>query len=246
MIKALFNPCSSKIMQNWAGLTLICLCVGYVLSPAFVIGAFIRRRSVAVTLLAAWMAVMWLSAWDDYIYRGDGPLVAAFANRVYGSTFSFALSCAFVTPLAYAAAGLVARWIYDNHKSAWFPLATAAAAFLVVLSAERVSSSSRSELMSVTGVEGGRLQAMTKSWKVSTSVIDALARTDRERLLVGYAQRVTSQDIAGIDLEPGFDHYIAWLAEACADDSENTPICRDTEGPLNEQRLRATPLKFDR
>ncbi len=242
---------SNNFRISWGSMAPVALSVGagLVLSPAFTFGTFMKtRRStlIAALLTFAWAFIQWRLAWADYFWNPEiGAMFEAASDRVYGPAFSYAFAAAAVQTASCLAAGRIARWLFDHHKQAAAPLAVATAAFGLVLFGHWNASSAHVEYARGQGGESGRIEVIAESWKVANAVITDLAQTDREKMLVGYAQRLTVKRGAGVNAPTlRFDEYISSLADACTGNGGEDAICsnrtlddiRETQKPLNFQR----------
>lgn len=228
---------------------LLSIGAGLVTSPAFTFGTFMKTRksaAVAGVLTLAWTFLLWRFLWADYFWNPDiGDMFKAIDGRVHDSASSYVFAAAVVQTICCLAAGRIARWLYDHHSQSFAPLAVASAAFALILFGQWNSSSSEVEYARSQGGESGRIEVIAQSWKVANAIINDLAQTDREKLLVGYAQRLTVKrgaDVEGPTLR--LDEYTAGLADACADNHGEDAIC--VNKTLDEIRSSKKHLNFNR
>ncbi|MCV9964912.1 hypothetical protein OIU34_23750 [Pararhizobium sp. BT-229] len=228
---------------------LLSIGAGVATSPAFTFGSLMTtRKSVALAgvLTLAWAILLWRFLWADYFWNPDiGEMAKAIDGRVHDPAASYVFAAAFVQTACCLAAGRIARWLYDHHRQSVAPLALASVAFALVLFGQWNSSSSEVEYARSQGGESGRIEVIAQSWKVANAIITDLAQTDREKLLVGYAQRLTVKRGAGVEGRTlRLDEYIAGLAAACADNNGKDAICANKT--LDEIRSSKKLLNFSR
>jgi hypothetical protein len=219
---------------------------GVILSPAFILGAFMTTRLntlVASILTLLWAFLQWRLIWADYFWNPEiGELFKAVDGRVHGPALAFAFA-SIVQTVSFLAAGRIARWLYDHHRQSAVPLAVATVSFGFILFGQWNVTSSNVEYARSQGKESGRIEMIAASQKVADAVIADLAQTDREKMLVGYAQRITVKRGVGVeDQTLRLDEYISSLADACAGNDGENAICSNRT--LDDIRASKKSLKI--
>lgn len=221
---------SIKLPTGWIAPAVLSVGLGLVISPAFTLGTFMkgRRGSVVAGVLALlWAFVQWRMLWADYWWKPDiGWLFKAGDGRVHASASTAAFAGPIVKTACCLVAGRIARWLYDHHKPSFIPLGIACCAFGLILYGQGNALSARIDYAFAQGGEFGRLDVADANYKVTNALIRNIAKTDREKLLLGYSKNLTSKrGFGGDDVAiKRFDEYVNDLAEKCAG-ADDVAIC---------------------
>lgn len=222
------NLTSRIPIQNLVPIALSAL-GGVIASPAFTFGAFVKSKAsatVALLLFAGWSFVQWRMFWADYgVYPEAGATFAALYNRTFDEAKNAALVGILGVNIAWLVAGIMARQLYDRYLDAIVPVSMAVSALALVIGVQTYSHRADAAYRSASAIEVGKQQAMTVTRKISDDVVKDVAMTDREKLVVHYAQLSAARSVYGVAPPFSFGEYLEWVAAACAGQEKDAPLC---------------------
>jgi hypothetical protein len=219
----------SESLKQTALPVALSLVVGAVASPAFTFGTFVKTRvsaMVAAVMFAVWTFVQWRMFWAGYgIYPEAGATFSTLYSRTIDEAQAAALVNVIGVNIAWLITGVVARRLYDHHKQAVLPISMAASASVLLVGVQAYSGSVEAAYNRVSGIEVGKQQAMTVSRNISDAVVGGVAMTDREKLVVHYAQISAAKSVYTDKRPSTFDEYVQWVASSCEGQEAEAPLC---------------------
>jgi hypothetical protein len=203
--------------------------VGALVSPAFTLGTCVRTRisaAVAGAAAVAWGMFRWhAQTWELYTQ----PLSTAFGAmnaRIEGVVTAAAVTEAALLTASCFLAGAICRKVYESSRESRSTLAMGAAAAVLITVAQAGLTHTRLEEAIARGIEGGRINTVAEARRITQAVASEVAPDDREKLLLGYAERLAFFRNLGMNkAPPDYRQYIMGMSEACLGAEKEITIC---------------------
>lgn len=203
--------------------------VGVLVSPAFTLGTMAKTKVSAViagVAVIAWGAFRWhAKTWDLYT-QSVSTAFGAMNARIEGVVITNAATEAVFLTASCFLAGAICRRAYHHERENRPSLAMGAAAAVMVFIAQAGLMQTSLTEAGARGVEGGRIRAVAAARESTEAVMSELGMDDREKLLVGYAERKAALRNLGTERpELDFRRYVKDMSKGCLGAETEIAIC---------------------
>lgn len=226
-------------------LAALCLvALGWAVSPVIAAAMLVTSRRTLIWAAAAsavYAAFQFLYLWrQEFVDYSDVPW-HDYAVSINPYVHDVAWSEALVANVGFFVAGVIARRLVDRYRNAAVPLGLALAAVSALYVTQAYVGGKERDLSEQYVRREEQTSAMVDTARTAHAMVDAVAKTDREKLVLLFASDVIRSRLAGLAPKT-FSEFVGDRARTCddvikGDGSCDTQIVKDRIAAMKDLDL---------